>query len=228
MSRALPCVVLVCLASLAFAQSEQPPRRGGPGTGNPDEHRVPWKFLQTDVLMNDQPVTLYWMPLSLEQAEKSRLMTSATLREAATRCVGLEIILPERTAVLDKLGVAGKIPAALVTDREGHVIRRAENARGALTAEEVERMINAELSARDEAMYKEMIEANQQTAAGNNTAAIDLYKKIWDDRCFFPLAGRDAQRALKNLGVIVKEPPPAPPVDLNVQPATPPKTETSH
>ena len=44
------------MASLAFAQSrEQQPRRGGPGTGNPDEHRVPWKFLQTDALLKEQP-----------------------------------------------------------------------------------------------------------------------------------------------------------------------------
>jgi hypothetical protein len=229
MPRFLSFVALVCFASLAFAQSrDQEPRPGGPGTGNPDEHRVPWKFLQNDVLLKEQPFTLYWMPLSLAQTEKSRLMTSATLRAAATRCVGLEIILPERAAVLDKLGVAGKIPAALLTDREGRVIRRTENVRGALAAEDVERMLSSELSARDEAMYKEMIEANQQASAGNNTAAIDLYKKIWDDRCLFPLAGRDAQRALKNLGVTVKEPPPPPPVDLNVQPPAPPKTETSH
>jgi hypothetical protein len=227
MSRVLPLVLLFCFAPLVLAQSsEQQPRRGGPGTGNPDEHRVPWKFLQSDVLLKEQPVTLYWIPASLEQTAKSRLMTSEILREAATRCVGLEIILPERAAILDKLGVAGKVPAALLTDREGRVIRRTENVRGLLAAEDVERMLSGELSARDEAMYKEMVEANQQASAGNNTAAIDLYKKIWDDRCLFPLAGRDAQRALKNLGVTVKETPPPPPVDPNVQ--APPKTETSH
>ena len=227
MSRVLPLVLLFCLAPPAFAQSrEQQSRRGGPGTGNPDEHRVPWKFLQTDALLKEQPVTLYWMPVSLEQTGKSRLMTSEILREAATRCVGLEIVLPERAAILDKLGVSGKIPAALLTDREGRVIRRTDNARGALAAEDVERMLSAELSARDHAMFKEMMEAGQQASAGNATAAIDLYKKIWDDRCLFPLAGRDAQRALKTLGVTVKETPPPPPVDPNVQ--APPKTQTSH
>ena len=89
-----------------------------------------------------------------------------------------------------------------------------------------ERMLSGELSARDDAMFKEMMEAGQQASAGNATAAIDLYKKIWDDRCLFPLAGRDAQRALKTLGVTVKETPPPPPVDPDVQ--GPPKTETSH
>jgi hypothetical protein len=227
MSRSLTLILLFCVAPLLFAQSgDQQPRRGGPGTGNPDEHRVPWKFLQSDVLLKDQPVVLYWMPISLEQAGKSRLMTSEILREAATRCVGLEIILPERAAILDKLGVSGKIPTALLTDREGHVIRRTDNGRGALAAEDVERMLSAELSARDEAMYKGMTQANQQASAGNDAAAIDLYKKIWDDRCLFPLAGRDAQRALKNLGVTVKETPAPPPVDPNVQ--APAKTETSH
>jgi hypothetical protein len=210
---------LVCILILAvFATAQYQPRRGGPGTGNPDEHRAPWLFLQTDVLQHDRPVTLYWIPASLEQVEPSRLMTSDTLRIAATRCVDLRIVLPERAAVVKALGAEGKIPTAVLVNRKGEVIRRAESVRGTLAPEAVERMLSDELSARDGAMYREMREGNQQAAAGNKAAAIEQYQMIWEDRCLFPLAGTEAQRALARLGVTVTEPPPVTAVDPQLKP----------
>jgi hypothetical protein len=202
------------------------PRRGGPGTGNPEEHRASWRFLQGDVLLHDHPVTLYWIPASLEQVEPSRLMTSDVLRVATTRCVDLEIVLPERAALVQKLGAEGKIPTAVLVDRKGEVIRRSENVRGVLSTEAVERMLSEELSARDEAMYRQMRQGSQQAAAGNKAAAIEQYQKIWDDRCLFPLAGTAAQQELAKLGVIVNEPPPVSAADPQLK--TPAKTETGH
>ena len=214
--RLFAAVLLVC-APLAQAQY----RRGGPGTGNPDEHLVPWHFLQGDVLLHERPVTLYWIPASLEDSQKSRLMTSDVLRVAATRCVGLEIVLPEHAAKIPKLDVAGKVPAAVLVDRLGNIQRR-EN----VHAEAVERMLSDELTARDEAMYRAMRDAIQQASKGDNAAAIENYRKIWDDRCLFPLAGSEAQRALKKLGVTVVEPPPSSAVDPQLAP--PAKTSTAH
>jgi hypothetical protein len=153
-------------------------------------------------------------------------MTSSVLIVAATRCVNLEIVLPERTKMVQTLGATGRMPAAVIVDRHGTVVRRVENVRGVLAAEAVERMVSDELAARDEAMYKEMSDAGREARSGNNPAAIDLYQKIWQDRCLFPLAGHEAQRALKDLGVIVKEPPSTIAADPNLQP--PVKTETGH
>ena len=209
-------MLLVC-APLAQAQ-----RRGGPGTGNPDEHLVPWHFLQGDVLLHERPVTLYWIPASLEESQRSRLMTSDVLRLAATRCVDLAIVLPEHAAKIPKLDVGSRVPAAVLVDRLGNVVQRREN----VQAEAVERMLSDELAARDEAMYREMRDAIQQASKGDNAAAIENYKKIWDDRCLFPLAGSEAQRALKKLGVTVVEPPPASAVDPQLAP--PAKTSTAH
>ena len=214
----------VCAAALALlavaplAQAQYQPRRGGPGTGNPDEHRVPWRFVQGDSLASDRPITLIWIPATLEQVDTSRLTTSNALRVASTRCVDMEIAMPDRAAIMKKLGVDGRAPAAVLVDRKGDVIRRAESAHGVLAVEEVERMVNGELAARDEAMYRDLTAASRQERAGNNAAAIELYKKIWDDRCLFPLAGSEAQRALARLGVVVKEPPPTSPVDPNLKP----------
>ena len=82
-------------------------------------------------------------------------------------------------------------------------------------------MLADELAARDETMYKQMLEAGREARSGNRTSAIALYERVWDDRCLFPLAGNEAQRALKDLGVTVKEAPATPPkVDPYLQ--TPP------
>ena len=182
-----------------------------------------WRVIEKDVPPPKGPIVLYWLPASAEEMERSLLMTSSALGEAATRCVDLEIVAPGSAAAVAKLGAAGKVPAALLADRDGRIIARTDNVRGVLRADEVERMVNDALSARDQAMCREMREANQQAAAGNNNAAIDLYKKIWDDRCLFPLAGTEAQHALEKLGVVVKEPPSSPPPDPNLQ-LHPPKS----
>jgi hypothetical protein len=206
--------ILVLIPPL-FAQ-----RRGGPGTGNPDEHRVPWKFLEKDAIVDKAPITLYWLPASLDEVNRSRLMTSRALLENSTRCVGLEIVLPENVATIEKLGATGKGPTAVVADAQGNVIRRISAAR----TEAVEQLLVDELAARDEAMYRQMTEANRAATAGDKDLAIRLYKKIWDDRCLYPIAGNDAQRALKKLGVIVQETAESKPPDPYLQP----KAKTKH
>src|SRR5262249_19473723 len=169
-----PCasaLLLLALAPQVLAQRAG----GGPGTGDPREHRPPWHFLQSDVLVHDQPVTLYWIPASLEQVEHSRLMTSEALLAASERCVGLEIVLAERAAVVRKLG-DGQPPFAALVGRNGEIVRRGE-------ADQIEKMVSDHLASRDEAMYRDMREAHQATSAGNSAAAIERYRRIWDDRC---------------------------------------------
>ena len=215
------CFLLIffVLTPALFAQ-----RRGGPGTGNPDEHLVPWKFLEKDALVNSAPVTLYWIPSSLEEVNRSRLMNSRALLESSTRCVGLEIVLPENVGTIQKLGATGKVPAAVIADAQGNIVRSINAAR----PEAVEGLLAGELAARDDAMYRQMTEANRAAAAGEKDAAIALYKKIWDDRCLYPIAGSDAQRALKKLGVIVEAPAETKPPDPYLDPKAKPKSKTAH
>jgi len=73
-------------------------------------------------------------------------------------------------------------------------------------------------------MYTRMTEARKRAAGGDKAGAIELYQKLWDERCFFPLAGEQAQHALKDLGVIVVEPPSTFALDPNL---APPKTTTA-
>src|SRR5437764_10558683 len=90
----------VILVPTAFAQSSETPVRHGPGTGNPDVQLVPWKYLQSDTLVHEAPVTLYWLPANSGQVTQSPLFDSKTLVTAATRCVGFEIVMPERTTAV--------------------------------------------------------------------------------------------------------------------------------
>ena len=218
----IACAMLVVfpLATNTWAQSRErgEQRHFGPGTGNPDEGHVPWKFVTDDALKQQQPITLYWLPSSLKESERSPLMLSKVLLMAAGRCVDLEIVLPERVAAIEKLGATGKLPAAVIVDRKGNVTRRAESTAPAA----IERMLNQELAARDQQMYQRVTEAGRDVAAGDNAGAIALYKMIWEDRCLFPLAGNDAQRALKKLGVTVEDTPAPPPADPNLKPPTSP------
>ena len=212
--------IAVCL--LIFATPLLGQRsRGAPGTGNPTERRVPWHYVEKDAAIEKGPVVLYWLPASLDEAERSPLMTSRVLFDDSVRCVSLLIVLPEDSATIEKLGATGKLPMAVVTDAHGKVIRTVENVRGVLHPAAIEQALTDELSARDEAMYRGMNDARRLAATDKN-AAIALYKKIWDDRCLFPIAGSDAQRSLKALGVIVADTPAPPPPDPGV------KTKTKH
>jgi hypothetical protein len=217
-----PCALFFRLAGIAgivFVLSGMPAeaqrarggdaqRRGGPGTGNPDEHLVPWRFAEKGAPLATAPtIALYWLPASSDEMQKSALLTSRALLEAELRCVSLLVVLPDDASTIEKLGAAGKLPTAVLMNSEGVVIRRAESVRGVLRPAAVEQIVSDELGARDETMYHDMAEARKRVGTGDSDGAIRLYKKIWDDRCLFPLAGIEAQRALKLLGVTVVEVP---------------------
>ena len=200
----------VTLVPAAFAQHTDAPVRRGPGTGNPDVQLVPWKYLQSDTLVHEAPVTLYWLPANNGQVTDSPLLDDKPLLNAATRCVAFEIVMPERTTVVHSLGETGKVPAVLIIDREGKMLRKFENPNGELMTRDVEKLLNGELGSRDETMFRSMIAASQDATAGRTENAIKIYKKIWDDRCLYPLAANEAKHALADLGVKVEDTPKSP------------------
>jgi hypothetical protein len=166
-------------------------------------------------------LVLYWLPASSEESENSPLLTSKALIRAADLCVSFEIVLPEDKTTIEKLGATGKLPAALLVGAQGNVLHRVEGVRGRLIPASVERMVTDELNARGETMYARITEAKKRATSGDKAGAIDLYKKLWDERCLFPLAGKEAQHALKDLGVTVVEPPPVFMVDPNLTTTSP-------
>ena len=213
-------IAFICLLVLAFASTVDAQRgRYAPGTGNPDEHLVPWKFLPKGTDLVTGPIVIYWLPASLAEVEHSPLRTSQPLLDASARCIGLEIVTPDDAATIEKLGATGKQPMALIVGADGRVIRQVDNSRGVLRPQSVEQMLSEELSVRDDAIFRKLTEAKKEKS-------VDLYKKIWDDRCLYPLLGAEAQRALKDLGVVVTDTPAPPPPDPNLK-ATKPAAKKS-
>ena len=188
---------------------------------------MPWKFLPRGAELDKGQVVIYWLPASLDEVKRSPLLTSHALLEDTARCVGLQIVVPDDAATIEKLGATGKLPMALIIDQDGRVIRQVNNTRGVLRPQSVEQMVSDELNARDDEVFRELTEAKKRASAGEKEKAIDLYKKIWDDRCLYPLVGAEAQHALKGFGVIVKETVAPPPADPNLQVMTP-TTTTRH
>ena len=200
--------------------------RSGPGTGNPEDPLPPWRFVEKDIPLVTTPLTLYWLPASNVEMDRSLLLSSRALLDDSARCVTLEAIVPNvagNAPIVEKLGVTGKLPVAVLVDSHGTVIRRVENTGGILKPTAVEQMVAEELNARDEAMFHNITEAKRKADAGDKPAAIDLYRRIWDDRCLFPLAGQEAQGALKALGVVVQEAVVASPPDPNLKVTNPTK-----
>ncbi len=220
---AVLCFLLLIVTPCAFAQS-RPVIRSGPGTGDPYEELVPWRFLAKGDPLIKEPLVLYWLPATPEEVEKSPLLNSKALLQDTHRCLEFEIVLPADAAMVDKLGEKGKLPAVVLVDLQGNVVRRVEGTGGRLSLPSVERMVSDEFNARGETMYARITEAKKRLGSGDKEGAIDLYKKLWDERCLFPMAGGEAQRALKSLGVIVVEPPPQIPIDPNL---APPATTTA-
>jgi hypothetical protein len=229
---AVSCLLLLPLH--AFAQSRRGGARSGPGTGDPYERLVPWHFLEKGGAFLDAPLVLYWLPASSKETERSPLLGSEELVRDADRCLSFEIVLAEDRATIEKFGETGKLPAAVLADAKGTVLRRVESAGGRLPIASVEKMVRDEFDSRGEAMYAMVIEAKKHVANNDKQGAIDLYRKLWDERCLVPTAGREAQQALKNLGVIVVEPPAHIAIDpnLTIAPtkpaAAPPKPPGAH
>ena len=175
--RILVCFVLLLLASTLLGQSRG--GRGRPGTGNPEELFVPWKFLPKGTELVKGPVVVYWLPATLAETEHSPLRTSQVLLDDSARCVALEIVAPDDAVTIAKLGATGKLPMALITNSDGRVVREVDNTR----PKTIEQMVSDELSARDNAVLRELSEAKRMNS-------VELYKKIWDNRCLYPLVWR--------------------------------------
>jgi hypothetical protein len=213
---AVTAFVFLLMPLHAVAQSRREGVRSGPGTGDPYESLVPWHFLEKGGPFVDAPLVLYWLPDSLKETERSPLLSSQELVRDADRCLSFAIVAPDDHITIEKFGETGKLPAAILADAKGAVLRRVERVSGRPAVASVEKMVRDEFAARGEAMYARMIEAKKRVASGDKPGAIDLYRKLWDERCLFPVAGTEAQQSLKNLGVVVVEPPPHIAVDPNL------------
>jgi len=180
-----------------------------PGTGNPDVQLVPWKFLTKGADLVKGPFEVYWLPASMKEVEHSPLFNSTVLLEDSARCVDFQIVTPDDAVNIARLA---RPPAALILNSDGRVVRQISGTR----PKAVEAMVTAEIALREDQVVRDLARARKEKS-------VELYKKIWDDRCLYPLIGVEAQRGLKELGVIVSEPPSTLTPDPNLKVTKPTK-----
>jgi tetratricopeptide (TPR) repeat protein len=176
-----------------------------PGAAPAKAYVVPWTVLGApDAPATPKPLAVYWAPATVAEVKGSDLVSSRVLTLASAQCVGMFLVHPEDTASQAKWEVAGKVPAALLVS-DAKVIARVDGANGKLKLSDVEKMLNRELNAREDALEKQLDAAKKKADAGDKDGATTDYKEVWDQRCLAPKKGRAAQKALGKLGVEVKD-----------------------
>lgn len=179
---------------------------GGGGGGmavQPSEvYRVPWKIIQPQDAPVSAGLVLYWFPSSNEELRVSSLRTSRALSLYASQCVAMDVA-DARSDVGAKLAADAKLPVAVLTTADGRVIGKAENQKGFLRVEEVEKLVEGEMNQRERAVEEEMKEGKGKAKTGDKDGAIAAYRAVLEQKCLFPKKAKDAAKELKKLGVDV-------------------------
>ena len=169
----------------------------------PEAYVVPWKSLKPEDKPLTTPVVVMWFPAEASEIESSELNVSRTLILYSAQCVVLQLVKPNDANIVAKFDVVTKRPTVLLVS-DGKVVDRVTAADGKITVSSVENMIHHELFQRETAL-DELLETGKKQSATDKDAAIAAYQKVWEQRCLSPKQGREAQKALKRLGVTVKD-----------------------
>lgn len=156
---------------------------------------VPWKVLEPGAPREKSPLVLFWVPASREELRRSPLLTSDELTLFSSKCVAMRIVRLDDRELLEKLAIDDELPAVVLADRQGNVLARA----AATDVVEVEAIVRDELDERAENAEGLLDEAAQKVDDGQTNAAIEIYRRVLEQRCECPRQGRAAQRALRRL-----------------------------
>jgi tetratricopeptide (TPR) repeat protein len=180
------------------------PSQMGMDRGRPEVYYVPWKVVKAGEAPLATPVTLYWFAANATDGRAGDLSISRLLLIASSQCIGMQLVPPDDAATIAKFDVVGKLPIALLV-ADDKVLAKVDNEKGALRTSAVENMVNHELFVRGSALDAQLDEAKKKADTGDKDAAIAGYQKVWEQRCIAPSQGRQAQKALRKLGVKVSD-----------------------
>lgn len=170
----------------------------------PEAYVVPWKTLGADDKPLPTPLVVMWFPADAQETNSSELIASRTLLLYSAQCVGMQLVKPDDANTIARFDVATKRPIVLLV-ADGKVIDHVSVTEGKfITVSSVENMIHHELYQRESAM-DQVLETARKESATDKDAAVAGYEKVWAQRCLAPKQGREAQKALKRLGVTVKD-----------------------
>jgi tetratricopeptide (TPR) repeat protein len=163
---------------------------------------VPWKSIGANDKPLTTPVTVMWFPADAREVDNSELNVSRILTLYSAQCIGLQLVKPDDANTIAKFDVVAKRPTVLLVV-DGKVVDHVNPDGRFITSSSVENMIHHELFRRESALDA-LLETAKNESAANKDAAIADYQKVWEQHCLAPKQGREAQKALKHLGVIVK------------------------
>ena len=184
LSRALPLALLPLLFLAAASVCDA--RACDYGNGGAEQSAfVPWKIHRPGDELPSAPLVLYWIPASADDFRHSDLLTSRTLGSYVAQCVALEVVTSDDSEMLDKLGVDGPLPAAVLIDGWGVVVGRIAAEKGVLRAVDVETMVRDGMRAREAALNDALDDAPKKISAGDRELGVAIYRRVWMQRCVF-------------------------------------------
>jgi tetratricopeptide (TPR) repeat protein len=177
---------------------------GGAGSGFGDEqvYQVPWKLVKPDDAPKASGLVVYWFPSSTEEFQRSSLRNSRSLSLYAGQCVTMGVA-DASTSLGQKFLSGEKLPVVVLAKSDGTVINKLENTKGFLKVEQVEKLVDAEMKQREEAIKQQLKAAKEKAKSGDKDGAIPLYRSVLEEKCLFPGKAKDAAKELKKLGVDV-------------------------
>jgi len=175
---------------------------GGGGGGDAQVYQVPWKVVKPEEALPAGSLALYWFPSSVDEFKNSSLRNSRSLSLLASQCVNM-IVSDTQAPTMQKLVGEEKLPVAVLASSDGAPIGKAQNVKGFLKVDQVEKLVESEMKQREESIKQQMKEAKEKAKAGDKEGAIPLFKSVMEQKCLFPGKAKDASKELKKLGVEV-------------------------
>ena len=175
---------------------------GGGGGGDAQVYQVPWKVVKPEEALPAGSLALYWFPSSVDEFKNSSLRNSRSLSLLASQCVNM-IVSDTQAPTMQKLVGEEKLPVAVLASSDGTAIGKAQNVKGFLKVDQVEKLVESEMKQREEAIKQQMKDAKEKAKAGDKEGAIPLFKSVMEQKCLFPGKAKDASKELKKLGVEV-------------------------
>ncbi len=172
--------------------------------GRPNAYVVSWKVLNDGDTPLNAPLVVDWFPATADDMKSGDMVASRMLTLFSARCVGMQLIRPDDKATIAKWDVASKLPVALLVSGE-KVVARVDSDKGTLRLSDVENMVHHELYLRSVALDEQLADAREKAGSGDRDSAVAVYQKVWEQHCIAPDEGREAQKALRKLGITVKD-----------------------
>ncbi|HET6330969.1 MAG TPA: hypothetical protein VFF76_09295 [Holophagaceae bacterium] len=174
------------------------------GGGQEEVFVVPWKIYGPSTpLPGDALVHVLWFPTGPAEAKASRLRASRLLSLYGARCVAMDLVTDNNTALREKYNAPPQTAQVVFTAQDGSELGRVASGPKGFDVYEVEKVLSKTLDSREEALKQQLKEAKTKQEAGDKAAATATYQQVLGWKCLFPKPAKEAAKALKELGVPV-------------------------